>query len=318
MAIGTAAGIAAGVNAIGGIAAGIAGSKISKEQARRMRDAYAEFHGIEPPSIEELAYKLEQGAYIGDLTPESFESVEQTENALESIQKDPALRQQQVDVLDKFKQMSEEGLTEADLAAARQSQRSVSADARSREKSILRQMAQRGTLGSGAELASQLGSSQSAMEQAAKDSDSRIRQVQERMYNATAKSGQLSGDLRKQDYGEESDLAASRNAIMAANLANKRATLNANVRSRNAAMASNLANRQQHEYDRAKLGNTQSQMDADLKRERYKNQLALAEKRAGILSDAAKAKAKSDASNISTVGGIIKGATDYFSPLKKK
>lgn len=290
----------------------IRGSKSDKEAKKAINDMYAQFHGIEPPSYEDLVYQLEQGQYIGDLTPENMTALKLDKSRLESVTGDEKMKQKQEDVLKKFEEMSEGGYTEADKAMMREAGRTVAAEDVSRRKAILRGLAQRGTLDSGQALLSQEMAAQHASEQLAGASDRAIQEGLRRSMESAAKTGQMAGDLYRQDFEEKSQAARAADAITQANLANRQAILEANVKARNRAAQQNLAARQQHEYERAVLANKQKQMEVAAKQQEYQNRLDMADRRAERIAALNKQRAAADKRTSGAIGGLFDIGLDMF------
>ena len=74
-------------------------------------------------------------------------------------------------------------------------------------------MAQRGVGGSGVELAARLGANQASADRMSRESDTLVQQAQQRAMDAMMNQANLGGQIRSQDYGEQSNLASARDAM---------------------------------------------------------------------------------------------------------
>lgn len=154
--------------------------------------------------------------------PELERAVAQTvgPTAFERITVDPAYKTAQIDALNRLAQISDEGgLTLSDKAAMNQilgdlAQRDAASRAATREE-----MQARGTLGAGAELASRLTGQQQTAQLASQRGMDIAGQAQQRALDAIMQRGALAGDIRGQEFGEQSSLAQARDAIARYNAA---------------------------------------------------------------------------------------------------
>lgn len=134
--------------------------------------------------------------------------------AFESITVDPAYKAAQLDALSRLSQIADEGgLTLADKAALNQitgqlARRDAAARAATREE-----MQARGTLGSGAELASRLAAQQESSQLASQRGMDVAAQAQQRALDAIMQRGGLAGQMRGQEFGEQSQAAQAKDIM---------------------------------------------------------------------------------------------------------
>lgn len=305
----------------------IGSTLLAGEQAKKGRDAQARANqaataalaSVGIPEIEAQEILLENPSLVGEFIPEAERSLELEKSLLQNIASDPALAKQQMESLEGLGELAEGGLTEADKAAAREIQRDVAQSDAARRKSILQNMAQRGVLGSGMELAAQLDAAQSAAEQQSAAADRLTQQVQSRAMQALTQSGNLAGNIRSQDFGEQARIAQAQDAINRWNVANQQDIASRNIRAQNEARAANLNTRQQRENTRAALANEQQRYNKQLIQQDYSNRLARAGGQAqGMLrgGDIAAGRAQDQARMIggigSAIGNIAGAAGGYF------
>ena len=304
-AIGGAASGAAQGAAVGGVPGAIAGGAIglvggmmgssSRKKAAKKAEALARqnaaiWAAVKIPTIQEQQIILQNPELQGEYTPEQLQYMGDTTSSMEGIAANEATVAAQSEALQGLSEVAEGGFSEGDKAAAREAQRNVSQDAQARQKSILNAMASRGTLGSGMELAAQLQGNQMATDQMSNASDKLIQAAQARSLQALGQQGQLSSQMRGQEFSEKSDIAKSRDAIARFNAANRQNTADSNVSERNRAQMSNLTARQSQEDARANTANQQQRENVNVLRTNYADRVARAAQQTGSNSNIAAAQ----------------------------
>ena len=182
-------------------------ARMQEEANRRYDEALQYYEGIGVPPEEAQRIALE-AAQVGP-------------SALEDVSVDPRLRGQQMQALEQLSQFGEAGLTDSEKAQQQMMMRDVAGQAQAREKSILQDMAQRGMSGSGAELAARLGSSQAAAERGSMEQAQLAGQAQQRALQAITQGAGMAGQIRGQEYGEQSEAARAADEIARFNAANR-------------------------------------------------------------------------------------------------
>jgi hypothetical protein len=278
-----------GAQAVGGIA----GNLLSEGDRARSRDlinrAAGQFN-FEIPNIEDQKLALEEYQLQGLLSSLMEQTPEQLQaSAMEALQIDPRLKQQQRSYLDMLGEISKTGLTEADqIMAARMAQQAQAAEA-ARQASILQNMAARGAGGSGIEAAARLGSSQQAGNALAASMDDLRAQAFQNRLNAMSKGGELAGSLRGQEFNEQSNIAQSKDAVERFNLANRLNAAQRNIDRARQVEAANLAARQSFADQNVALRNQQQQYNRGLLQQQFQNRLGLGSARAGAMTGQAQA-----------------------------
>ena len=189
------AGIGAGIQA----GTGILGYLLSMPDRQKAEDiiraAADEFGNIDEAALEKLVAQ--------EVGP----------SAMEGIKTDPRLKSAQFAALDRLEQMGREGLTLEDKAAQNEAMRAAARQESAGRQAIAQDFAARGQLGGGAQLAMQLANQQGAAERASQTSMQTAANAQRRMYDAMLQSGQLAGNLRNQDFGEQERIAQAKDAV---------------------------------------------------------------------------------------------------------
>lgn len=307
--------IAAAGPVIGGIAGNLMGQRDKDAADDAMRRAMAQFDHLNIPDIEKQKLALESPEVQGILQPFMQQAEQMAPTAMEQISTDPRLKQAQMNALDTLSRMGSEGLTAEDKAALNQARRQTAGDEQARQGSILQQMAQRGIGGSGQELAARLQSSQGAADRASQESDRTMAMAQRRMLEATTGAGSLGGNIRQQDYGEQSDLARARDVINQFNTQQRSNVGASNIAALNRAQEGNLATKQRVYEAGVDTRNREQMGNKALLQQQFENEMRLRGARSGALQGQAQqhqsnaAQTQQQWANIGTGVGQIGAAT---------
>jgi hypothetical protein len=155
-----------------------------------------------------------------DLSPVDYEAFKDTftpqmaqDSLMGNVETDPRLSGAQYAALDQLGELSQGGLSLQDKADLADIQGSVARQDAGRQAAIMQGMAERGMGGSGMELAQRLQSQSSGADRAAGDARSVAAQAQQRALDAIMRRGQLGGDMRTQQFGEDSSKARAQDSI---------------------------------------------------------------------------------------------------------
>ena len=142
-------------------------------------------------------------------------------SAMEGVSTDPRLKQAQLAALASMQEIGNSGgMTATERAQLAKVQRDVAQADRGRREAILQNMRARGMGGSGMELLAQLQSSQAATDRASQSGLDIAGMAQQRALQALNQAGGMAGGIRGQDFGEQAQIAAARDAIAKFNAAN--------------------------------------------------------------------------------------------------
>ncbi len=193
--------------------------------------SYVDLGGYAPNTVqgpEKLSYDL------ADPRLASLTSL--GDSAYSGIETDPRLKQNQDNALSSLDEIIQGGgMNAQDKANIARMQSEVGQADRGRREAIQQNMGARGMGGSGMELLSQLQSSQAATDRASQSGLDIAGLAQSRALDAIAQSGNLSGAMRDQDFGEQSKVAQAKDAIAQFNAANANSNslANANISNQN-------------------------------------------------------------------------------------
>jgi hypothetical protein len=256
-----------------------------------VQNAQGYFAGMTPPEIQALGLES-----VGDMSPEQLRAFLQERTAYEDISVDPRLKAQQMDTLSALQEISKaEGLTAQDKALLARIVREEDIKARGQREAIMQSAQERGIAGSGLELASQFQNQQEgATRQAMRDQEIAALAEQRKM-QALMGSGELAGQMRGQEYGEQQNLAQARDMLSRFNLANQQQTEAQNVGARNQAQQYNLANQQRIAEENQKFA-------AMAPQQRFQNQMGLAQAQASGLYNLANMYNQQSSANMQMAG----------------
>ena len=326
-----------------------------KEQDNKAEDALARaeeaYSGLQAPnlSVSDAADYQDMGAYdpaliegakLGDARLADI--AQAGDSAFSNISVDPRLKDMQMGSISALDDIIKGGgLNDQDRANLARIQSETAQADRGRREAILQNLGARGMSGSGQELLAQLSSSQAASDRSSQAGLDVAGQAQARALQAIQNQGTMAGNLRSQDYGEQQQLAAAKDAIskfnagnsMAGNLANaasqnqfalQQANMNQNAQQFNAGAQTDAAkyaqaNKQDIANQNVGVRNeTQQRRDA-LPQQNFANQNTIAAGKAGAALPAVNywdsAAGRKEKERSELLSGAISGASKVAAAL---
>lgn len=223
--------------------------------------AAAQYSGIDLPERIKQELFLENYVNEGNLTPEELQDTQ-----LAGITLDPRYKQAQLEALQEMRDLKKIGLGAEDRYALSQIQDQLAAKNQASQAGVLRDMAERGTLDSGEQLAAQLSASQGSAQTANQQGQALAAQAAAARRQALEQSSNMAGQLRQADYGQQSDVARARDVAAQFNAQNRYST-----------QQQNLANKQRLSEANVGLRNTQQQYNKELIQKEFENKMAKAQ-----------------------------------------
>lgn len=268
-----------------GAVGGIVGADQARSQARdaeqARKRALRQYSEIQIPELAAQELDLYLPEYLGGYDPTMEEQALLGESAMEGIALDPQMRQAQMQALQQLAEIGQAGLTPEDMAAMRSMQRQVAGSEQSRQADIMQDMARRGMGGSGLELAARLSSSQAASQRESELADQLAQQAQARALQGITQAGTLGGQLRSQEFGEQSDIARAKDVISQFNVQNQQQVRQRNIEAQRQAQLRNLQEQQRLSEQAMGIKNYQQEANKGLLQNQFSNQMQLAAARAG-------------------------------------
>jgi hypothetical protein len=267
---------------IGGLFGAHEGNREREAAERARQEALAMYAGIDIPSIEDQKLALEQYFNAGLYNPNMESVIGLGPSAFEGIALDPSLRQKQMQALEMMNEVALNGVTPADRAIQELVRRSAAAEAEAKNQQILQNMQARGMGGSGNELIARLQSSQAGADRMAQQGLEQQARSQQARMQAMEQYGNMAGQVRGQDYGEQAQLANARDAIARMNQANAQSVQQRNVANQNQAGQFNLNNQQRLADQNVAMRNQQQQYNKALQQQYFNNQMNMAGAKSNI------------------------------------
>ena len=203
---------------------------------------------------------LGRAVELGEITPEQAQTFLLDYSAMEGVQADPATVQAQREALVYFQDVAKNGMTAADKAQLEGVMIQENANERGNREAILQNMAQRGQLGSGAELQSKLISQQGSANRNFTAGTNLAAQAQKRALEAMTQAGAYASQLRTQDVSEQTEKARAADTIAAFNANMQAQTNRTNTATNNAAQEANLA--RQYQIQQQNLAQQRAEQEA--------------------------------------------------------
>lgn len=283
------ASLAAGIG--GGILGGKSAKKAAAAQQAAIQAAMAQAMSIidavgAPPDLSK-AIMIEQLQKAGVYTPEMEEAVNLEVSRVSQIQEDKSLRDNQVKALQEISKRGRAGLTPEERAEFNKSRGEVQRDLEAKNQQIIQNLAMRGQSGGGAEIAARLLASQESADRASEEADRLNATASARALDAIRQSGQLSGDLRQQDFNIEAAKAGSQDEFDRFNVENQIARQQRNVDSRNVAQATNLAETQRIQDTNTAAANQEKYRQVQAQRDFWQDKMSQAQAKAAVLTGGA-------------------------------
>lgn len=301
------------------------GAMKSSKAEGNITDAYgqglAALSSLVPPSLADLTVELQQYVDAGDITPEEYVTYLQEQSALQGVEIPEEVLNAQYEVLNNLKDIvNSGGLTATDKAKINDIRQEVLTTARGNAQRTQQEFAERGTSGSGMELASRLSNDSAAIQAASKQGFDVAALAEQRALDALTQYGSQANTMRSQDYTQQSDLAKANDAINQFNTKAKQSTADANVTAQNQANAANLAEAQRISDANTGVANTQATQNAQATQAVFDN----AYKKAGGLNtagttvgNAATNAAARDENFYGNVGNAVGDLIDQYGKKKK-
>lgn len=178
---------------------------------RANEEAMAGISSVQDPNYQPVEYTSPE--YAGDVTPEEAQAYTMGSTAMEGISTDPALRGSQLAQLAALENLRDQGgMNLTDKANLQRIQNEEMGKELSQRQSIMEQARQRGTGGSGMELMALLNSNQAGTNRQSQRDLEIAGMAQDRALQAGGQAASLAGNVRGQDFSQESQIAAAKDA----------------------------------------------------------------------------------------------------------
>lgn len=233
---------------LGGLV-GFFGSNNDEAEAAKaaQQAAFDEIMQLDAPPVTARAILLQKFEQAGLLTPELEQKIKEIDPV--QVKETAQNRQMQMEVANKYKSLSDTGMSPEDYAMQNKLRNEAERAAEAQRQSILQRAQMAGQSGSGQELAAQLLSSQASANREMEGGLEVGAQAQRRALEALAGYGRQAGDIREQDYRTEAKNTDVQNEFNRFNTTNQIEKEKRRVANENVAREFNI-NRQQEVSDK--------------------------------------------------------------------
>lgn len=300
--------------AIGGAAGYLMGKD---DESQSMYDQMLQqAQSIPLPVLKEYYPELYQS--VVQMNPELETAVNLGPSDMQGISTDPALRQAQLNALNKLQGISDAGGRDATfLSDAAKLESNVNTNLQGQQGAIMQNMATRGLSGGSSEMVARNIAAQGAANTHAQSALELNAQAQQRALAALSQSGTMAGQMQAQDFSQAAQKAQAADAINKFNAANQQTVMSNNVNSKNSAQQLNASNTQNAANQNVGLSNEAQKYNATLDQQNYDNEM----KKLGLYNGAAGASATNSSNQAASqdkfLGGLA-GAAGQWSANQKK
>ena len=186
-------------------------SKDEKKAQRAMEEGISAVQGVQ--DAEYIPVEYQSPEYAGDVTAQMANPYTMGSSAMEGISTDPALRSSQLAQLAALENLRDQGgMTLTDKANLQRIQNDELQKERGQREAILEGARQRGTSGSGMELMALLQSNQAGTNRQSQRDLDIAGMAQDRALQAGNQAANLAGNVRGQDFSQDAQIAAAKDA----------------------------------------------------------------------------------------------------------
>jgi hypothetical protein len=285
--------IGSGVSALGGAFGGAAAGSEKDRAAAAQAQAMAYLKSINVPEVVAQKITLQNPQFVSQFAPQTESAEQMGPSRMEGISSDPRLALAQFQALDRMQQLSGAGLSPEEQAQLNAMRRESSQRGQAKQGQILQEMQARGVAGGGAELAARMAAAQEGAQSEAESGDRLAAMAHERALKALEGSASLAGQVRGQEFGEESQKASAADAIAQFNALQRAAVQQRNIAEANQAAMREADIKQQLEAQRTAAANQQEMYNKQLIQQHYQNEM----EKAKIMSAASQQQAQQHQQN---------------------
>jgi hypothetical protein len=286
----------------------------NREAIKRQMDL---INSVPLPVLKEYYPELYKQAVI--LNPQLEKDISAGPSAMESISMDPKLRQAQMNALARLEDIGTQGgMNAQDRARLAQIESEQAANVQGATGAIQQQMSTRGLSGGMSELVQkQLAAQQSANRAAQQGMDVKA-QAEQRALDAIMQSGQLGGNIRGQDFGEQERIAQAKDLINRFNVEGSRGVQSRNVSGQNQAQFQNAQIAQQVANLSTEAQNQAQQRNLGLSQQQYENRLRKAGAQIPVMQSGLQNQIAGQQQRNQMIGGLVQAGAQYMGGYQSK
>lgn len=269
------------------------------------------------PVLKEYYPELYRQAVI--LNPQLEKDISAGPSAMESISMDPKLRQAQMNALSKLEDIGTQGgMTAQDRSRLAQIESEQAANVQGATGAIQQQMATRGLSGGMSELVQKQMAAQQSANRAAQQGMDVKAQAEQRALDAIMQSGQLGGNIRGQDFGEQERIAQAKDLINRFNVEGARSMQSRNVAGQNQAQFQNAQMAQQAANLSTEAKNQAQQRNLGLSQQQYENRLRQTGAQIPVMQSGLQNQIASQQQRNQMIGGLVQAGAQFAGGYQSK
>lgn len=266
------------IGLIGSAAGGVAGRALSagdrQKALEQNQDAIQQWLDVNVPDPATQKVALQKFVQSGEFVPELEKPLKMEQTKFQDIVTDPRLKESQNRALSSLENLGYNGGFDlTDEANLQKGITDTNTAERGSREAILANMAARGMGGSGVELAAQLNNSQASANRVGQQELDTAAARRKRALDSIMGAGSLAGNLRSQDYQQQSDLAKAEDAINQFNTTNAQSVGARNTAAKNQGQIYNLDTKQRVSDNNTNLANQEEMYNKNLTQQQYENEL---------------------------------------------
>ena len=292
---------------VGGLIGNAAASKDRKAMMAAAQAAWAKLDEIGSPPDLSRQIIFQQFQEAGVYEPELLQEIDLGLSQVSQLQeRDPSLRQAEMDALRSLQERGQVGLSVEDRVAMNEMRRDVARQSQARTQSFLQDLARRGGNTGGADIMQLLLGDQAGTELASQQADNLARMAAQNALQATASAGQLGGQIRGTDWNQDMAKASAADHFSMADFNTRNQRQQLNVGAQNEAQRANLANKQRIQDQNTMMQNQETLRQQEAKRQYWQDQLD----KAGMYAGAGRTMSGAYGDSASQKAGMWKGLGD--------
>ena len=274
-----------------------------------LQQALQQYQNIQTPSIaSETVSNLPQQTVQGVVNPNQIQVANQAPSAYSNISLDPATRQAQINAMNSYQQIADQGgLDPASKLALQQTIDAANEQSQGAQGAIQNQAQAQGQGNNAFDLTQRAIAAQGASNSAATQGLETAAGAEANRQQALGNLANVGANVNAQDYGQAANAAAAQNAINASNQGYQNAANTQNVANNAAAQQFNVSNAQGVNASNVAANQGNAYYNAGLPQQQFNNELQKASGMAGVNQNQAGVAQQSQQNASNATGQLLKG-----------
>ena len=275
-----------------------------------LQQALQQYQNIQTPSIaSETVSNLPQQTVQGVVNPNQIQVANQAPSAYNNISLDPATRQAQINAMNSYQQIADQGgLDPASKLALQQTIDAANEQSQGAQGAIQNQAQAQGQGNNAFDLTQRAIAAQGASNSAATQGLETAAGAEANRQQALGNLANVGANVEASDYGQAANAAAAQNSINAANQGFQNAANTQNVANNANAQQFNVSNAQGVNASNVAANQGNAYYNAGLPQQQFNNEIQKASGMAGVNQSQAGVAQQSQQNAANATGQLLKGA----------